>query len=151
MKKYVLIASDRYPKHHRLAGQVTNFINRMIAGTKLHTCRMNYDFWKRRVDEISEKRAYLSVRSWSGIPYRSKQDEYIRNVKVGIEKLEIIDQIIYVEGKKLSKNKSIQLATNDGFENSEQGLKDYLQWLKADIKNIENGCILHFSDLRYAS
>lgn len=151
MKKYVLIASDNYPKHHRLAGKVTNFINRMISGTKLHTCRMNYDFWKHRVDEISKKYAYLSVRSWSGIPYRSKQDEYIRNVKVGIEKLEIINQVIYVEGKQLSKKKAIQLAANDGFEDSEQGLKDYLQWLKADIKDIKNGCILHFTDLRYAS
>ena len=101
------------------------------------------------MEEINAKRAYLSVRSWSGLPYRSHQDEYIRNVSVGIEHLEIRNQRIFVNGYELTKDERIQLAVNDGFDNSEQGLKDYLQWLKADIKDIHDGCILHFTDLRY--
>lgn len=149
MKKYVLIASDKYPKHHRLAGEETNFVNKMISGSKKHTCRMNYDFWKQRVDEVTAKRAFISVRSWRGIPYKSKQDEYIRNTSVGIEHLEIRNQRIFVNGYELTAAERIKLVANDGFENSEQGLADYLQWLKADKKDIHNACILHFTDLRY--
>ena len=39
---------------------------------KLHTIRANYPLWEKRIKDIQEGHAVLSVRQWSGKPYRSK-------------------------------------------------------------------------------
>lgn len=56
----------------------------------IHTIRTNFALWKKRIDEVAKGEAILSIRQWSGKPYRSKQ-VLLANLTaengVGIQKL----------------------------------------------------------------
>ena len=80
MKKkcYTLIISKHFPKSHPRAGEPTEFLQKIEDYDKVHTIRANYDFWKKRFEKIVKGEAYLSIRVWSGVPYKSKQVEIYR-------------------------------------------------------------------------
>lgn len=91
MKTYYFIISEQFPRTHKRLSEETKFKQKIIDKIKLHTIRGNYEFWKKRFDEINKGNAFLSIRGWVGKPYRSKQKEYFRFYKedgIGIEKLE---------------------------------------------------------------
>lgn len=146
MKTYVLTVSKTFPINHIRKGEPTNFHTFLTYGTKKHTIRGNYAFWKKRVDEVNAGIAILSVREWSGKPYCSKQIEIREYSKLGIqecdvavnEKTQHIAIIINGKEKIFVKNAII---TNDGLS-----WEDFRAWFK---KPIVNGCIIHFTDLRY--
>lgn len=78
MKTYVLTLSKVFPKTHKRAGEPTDFELLFKDNNyfdKIHTIRANYPLWKQRISEIQAGRAVLSVRQWTGNPYRSKQVE----------------------------------------------------------------------------
>ena len=81
MKTYVITISERFPKTHKRAGELTMFPTSINNGTKIHTIRSNYDFWEKRIKEIQKGNAYLSIRVWEGKPYNSKQKELFRITK----------------------------------------------------------------------
>ena len=59
---------------------------------KLHTIRANYELWSKRFKQIDAGKAILSIRYWTGKPYRSKQMEICKLTKedgIGIQKLEL--------------------------------------------------------------
>ena len=72
-------------------------------GKKIHTIRANYELWKKRFQKIEAGEACLSLRFWSGKPYRSKQVEFLRLTRedgIGIQKIimrreELPDRILY--------------------------------------------------------
>lgn len=133
MKTYVITLSRRFPKTHARAGEPTEFAEK-FRDTKLHTIRANYDLWSKRIAEIGQGKACLSVRQWTGAPYRSKQVEIARLSKddgVGIQKLEFYPNC---DGKFTLGNFSIDgyfifdteaLAKNDGLS-----LEDWMEWFK---------------------
>lgn len=77
MKTYYLTLSQVFPATHARAGQPTGFRENLFK-TKLHTIRANYEFWKNRFEQIEKGEACLSIRQWTGKPYRSKQVEIAR-------------------------------------------------------------------------
>lgn len=134
MKTYVITLSAVFPKTHARAGQPTGFAEK-FRDTKLHTIRANYDLWSKRIAEIEQGKACLSVRQWTGAPYRSKQVEIASLTKadgVGIQKLEFYPNC---DGKFTSGNFSIDgyfifddtetLAKNDGLS-----IEDWKEWFK---------------------
>ena len=80
MKTYVITLSAVFPKTHSRAGQPTDFAEK-FRKTKLHTIRANYPLWFKRFEQIDNGEACLSVRQWTGKPYRSKQIEIARLTK----------------------------------------------------------------------
>lgn len=74
LKIYVITLSKVFPKTHRRKGEPT-FFEEKFRKQKLHTIRANYDLWKERFEEIQKGNAVLSVRQWTGAPYRSQQCE----------------------------------------------------------------------------
>lgn len=78
MKTYVIILSKTFPKSHPLSGQETGFGSSFKSGQKIHTVRGNYPMWEKRLEEVQERRAVLSIRQWTGAPYRSPQKELAR-------------------------------------------------------------------------
>lgn len=86
MKKYVITLSKTFPKWHKRSGEVTGFesalLNALSDGNsegkrKLHTIRANFGLWGQRFVEINSGKAVLSVREWTGLPYRSQQREIV--------------------------------------------------------------------------
>ena len=90
MKKYIITLSKFFLKQHTKAGEETAFKESFLNGKKIHTIRANYNLWEARIKEVQEGKAVLSIRQWSGLPYRSKQDEITELSKedgIGIQKL----------------------------------------------------------------
>lgn len=78
MKTYVIMVSRIFPKYHPRAGQYTGFAEKILSGDKKHTIRANFDYWEKAITEIMNGIACLSVRDWTGTPYRSEQKEITR-------------------------------------------------------------------------
>lgn len=136
----VLMVSKAFMKNHRRAGQPTAFPVQVAIGRKIHTLRENEKGYFKDGDMVS-------VRHWTGAPYRSKQKEIVQ-VRIGIEPvvLSYSSRFYFVAaiGQKLIQPRFI--AANDGLE-----LGDFLSWFFPDGKFGEfRGDIIHFTDFRYA-
>lgn len=150
MKTYVLMLSKVFPAYHSKAGKPTLFAER-LGKEKLHTIRANYPLWKKRFEEIEQGKACLSIRQWSGQPYKSKQVEIKRLTAddgVGIQKLSfdkdrdgcILYKFFNIDGRFAD----IQdVANNDGLF-----FNDWREWFK-DYDLSQPMAIIHFTNFRY--
>ena len=64
----VMLSKTFFPQHPK-AGEPTGFREKVKNGTKRHTCRCNYDYWKDRIAHLQERNGVLSLRQWGGKPY----------------------------------------------------------------------------------
>ena len=143
MKVYVLTVSEFFPKTHPKAGLPTGFINAIANFNKIHTIRTNYELWLKRAEKINKGEAVLSVRCWTGKPYKSKQREVFAFEKIGVEKLELDGLGWFIDGTD-SDYKTSDFSTNDGLSK-----EDFSAWFKGyDFSNPM--AIIHFSNFRYA-
>jgi len=147
MKTYVITLSKAFPKTHKRAGDPTNFRTLFETGVKKHTIRANYPLWAKRIKEVQDGKACLSIRQWSGKPYASKQEEICRlsaDNGVGIQYMyypELMCGTLDKDGtKKLSAS---QLANNDGLS-----FIDWQDWFK-DYDISQPLAIIHFTKFRY--
>lgn len=142
LKVYVLTLSKNFMSTHSKAGKPTEFFYKIKTGEKIHTIRGNYELWKKRIDEIQKGKAILSIREWSGKPYRSPQVELMQLADVGVQKIQrdvlgwFIDDID-------SDYKMTDFAKNDGLD-----VRDFAEWFKH--KGIKEAmAIIHFTNFRY--
>lgn len=152
MKTYVIMISKSYPKTHPKSGQHTCFLSNIIKRNKIHTIRTNYDLWLKRIAEVQDGKAKISLREWSGKPYRSKQlilKELTANDGVGLEKVYIRFEtwcnVVPVHNRLNYKLgvRAEEIAENDGLT-----LQDFKDWFKgADLA--EPLAIIHFTQFRY--
>lgn len=177
MNTYVITLSQRFPATHPRKGEPTYFKDKThnallwekgmnigysqtpsyaVPGDiqlKLHTIRANYPFWAKRFEKINAGEAVLSVRRWSGKPYRSKQIEIARLTKedgIGLQKLEFLkyDPLftggIWLSGHTFKEEYILpKLANNDGLP-----LQDWEAWFK-DYDKTKPLAIIHFTSFRY--
>ena len=158
MKTYVLTLSKFFPYNDVRKGERTLFEKaikewQVFKGEsfypypKIHTIRSNYELWHERFQEIEKGNAQLSIRQWSGIPYRSKQEIICNLTKadgIGLQKLEVrgflITQPMYVDGRCID---SRDLARNDGLSEL-----DWMNWFNEyDLQ--QPLAVIHFTDFRY--
>lgn len=174
-KIYVLMLSEFLPKTHSKAGTPTGFKDKFTLGQscpdcnetqdlscehisnctgcmrtflfpKLHTIRANYPLWGKRISDIQAGRAVLSVRQWTGKPYRSKQVEITTLTAedgIGIQRLDIFD---FMRPAKVDSRQLVDLtdlANNDGLSFS-----DWYHWFRlADVT--KPMAVIHFTKFRY--
>lgn len=179
-KIYVLMLSAVFPKTHSNRNCPTYFKERFFLGqgcpdcampqdlsgenisncndcgrsfffVKLHTIRANYPLWEKRIKEVQEGHAVLSIRQWTGNPYRSKQVEIARLTAydgVGIQKLSFDKdkdgvpsfKFFNINGKYIDRE---ILANNDGLP-----LEYWQEWLRGyDLS--KPIAIIHFTKFRY--
>ena len=121
-----------------------------IMGKKIHTIRANYELWEKRIKDVQDGKAVLSIRYWSGKPYNSKQVEIHQLDKdsgVGVQKIcytidnsENYRPIIYDSCKIIGLQ---ELSKNDGLS-----LDDFKEWFKKyDLS--KPMAIIQFTDFRY--
>lgn len=163
MKTYVITLSQVFPVTHARAGEETGFKDKFLTALnetvgdwpKVHTIRANYELWKKRFEQIERGEACLSIRQWTGKPYRSKQVELARLTRdngIGIQKLEIVKEkwfqepiwIGYVEGVSQEGFRFFPtLAKNDGLS-----FDDWKEWFK-NYNLSQPMAIIHFTSYRY--
>lgn len=135
----VLTVSRRFLGKHPRAGQPTHFVKQILEGRKLHTIRENAKGYFKDGDEVS-------LRWWSGKPYRSAQVEF-KQVCIGIQPVRIVycsnGMRAFVEDKKIWAE---DLIAADGLTRA-----DFVNWFFVPGKFGEfRGDILHFTKFRYA-
>lgn len=175
MKTYVITLSQQFPAGHMRAGEPTMFHDRFLLGIgcpdcstiqdlsgenispcnscqraclqpKVHTIRANYPLWEMRIAKVEKGDACLSIRKWTGKPYRSPQVEIARLTKedgVGIQELVFDDTA------------PDYCCTNDGYiprediaRNDGLSREDWEDWFKIYDKS-QPMAIIHFTDFRY--
>jgi hypothetical protein len=152
MTTYVLTISQFFPKTHKKSGMPTGFLDAIAINIKKHTIRGNFELWQKRFEKIKKGEACLSIRNWTGKPYKSKQVE-VFNFKntdgISLEKLEFYEDKDGIPALKypLINNKSEPninaLAENDGLS-----LTDFKEWFRGyDLS--QPMAIIHFTDFRY--
>ena len=180
MKTYVITLSRHFLANHKRAGEETHFKEKFLLGQgcldcaspqdlsginisdcngcvracsfpKLHTIRANYPLWEKRIKEVQEEKAVLSVRQWTGKPYRSKQVEIAMLTAengIGIQKLSFdkdndgVPSLKYfnINGKYIDRE---ILANNDGLSK-----EDWQEWFRG--YNLSKPmAIIHFTKFRY--
>lgn len=145
MKTYVIILSEKFPTTHPRNGQETEFGRSFLNGKKIHTIRGNFPLWEKRLKEVQEGRAVLSIRQWTGAPYRSPQKELARltgSNGVGVQALKLKDLFssTVIDGEKVELP---DLAAHDGLSFS-----DWYDWFrKVDLR--QPMAIIHFTKFRY--
>ena len=157
MNTVVVMLTKEFFKGHPMAGKPTNFSTLVKQGKKIHTCRDNHDYWAGKIEALKKNGGVLSIREWSGKPYRSNQN-VIMDVpasEVHVSTLELHRIItVYNEkryyatigGKPISMAK---LAGNDGFNfqtDFEAFLDPIFDMRGADVVKL---AIIHFNSYRY--
>lgn len=152
MKTYVITLSAVFPKTHSRAGQPTDFAEK-FRKTKLHTIRANYTLWFKRFEQIDNGEACLSVRQWTGLPYRSKQIEIARLTKddgISLQKIQMFrttyGHIAYrIDGHQIqdTHNQLERIAKLDGLT-----IEDWEEWFKGyDFS--KPMALINFTNRRY--
>lgn len=159
MKTYYLTLSKVFPATHPRAGEQTEFESAFNAGQdtpkrdtfskyiKRHTIRANYEFWRKRFEKIGKGEACLSIRQWTGKPYRSRQLEIARLTRedgIGLQRMIVIGcttiHPIYIDGHSV---KVSTLAHNDGLDET-----DWRNWFEGyDLT--EPLAVIQFTNFRY--
>lgn len=147
-----IMVAQNYLACHPKKGQPTGFEQAILDGTKIHTIRADYEGWVKKAEKINAGLAYLSLRKWSGLPYRSNVVEIKRLFGVGVQKVTLespntINRILSIDSAVFSplsttNYKLRELAKNDGFLYHQ----DLLDWFQN--KPFE-GAIIHFTNFRY--
>lgn len=162
LKCYVIMIAKHFPSTHPRKGEPTLFLSKIINGQesenkndrpicKLHTIRQNYSLWEKRIKEVQDGKAYLSLREWEGRPYWSDQIEILQLTAadgVGIQKILLFDDYSFSIPDthnlqyRLSKD-LVLVAHNDGLS-----VDDFKNWFKWKSFNEVLG-IIHFTNFRY--
>lgn len=136
-------------KGHPREGEPTDFKQKIIdtfshnkPAKKIHTIRGNYPYWKKRIDEVNEDEAVLSLRNWTGKPYRSKQHEFMSLEKAGYQRFQMTTKGHIIIGG-VSSFKLQEVAGNDGLLTN-----DFMDWFEPHKSPFE-GIIIHFTEFRY--
>lgn len=168
MKTYVITLSKRFPAGHNRAGDLTFFHEALsnalhnteatltvddtddtsiqIYERKIHTIRANYPLWAKRIAEVERGEACLSIRQWTGKPYRSKQVEIARLTKedgVGIQRLEFVNGKLGLPRIGIVYQRKNEIALNDGLS-----FEDWENWFK-NYDLAQPMAIIHFTKFRY--
>ena len=153
MKTYVITLSQYFLATHKRAGDPTDFKEKFLSGEKIHTIRANYPLWEKRIKEVQEGRAALSIRQWTGKPYRSKQVEIAMLAAkngVGVQKARIMPEANFLIA--IDENYDKYLCTADEIEKIAQNdglsIEDWQEWFRGyDLS--KPMAIIHFTKFRY--
>ena len=160
MRTYVLIVSRIFPKTHKRAGENTEFTDKIACSlfctgycsdcdyhkTKIHTIRANYELWEKRIKDVQDGKAVISIRYWSGKPYNSKQiklHELDKDSGVGVQKIRFPFPNLHCFLIGDIEHQDMSLSKNDGLS-----YDDFKEWFKKyDLS--KPMAIIQFTDFRY--
>lgn len=147
-KKAPIILSNKFPANNPEAGKETHFREKINSGEKIHTIRGNIKWWMEKAEKINSGEMALHLRSWTGQPYNSKQEEWAVYDKIGIQQI----TMMYNDGWVATVDeKSVpieEIAKNDGL--TVEQFENWFFGLKCDPFFQEfHGVIIHFTDFRY--
>ena len=82
----------------------------------------------------------LSLRTWQGKPYRSKQRVLLQAVVADLQTIRVTDDEIYLNGMRLPYWKSIEFAHADGFDS----LRELRAWFESNHDLPFEGIVIYW-------
>lgn len=171
MKTFVLTVSRTFPVTHKRKGERTYFPEKIMVTVnpnfevkfieefgsillKIHTIRANYTLWEKRIKQVQEGKAIISVRYWAGKPYHKDENgigqveicQLDKDSGIGIQELYFAyDSINFprINEDKIKALMPVVLAKNDGLS-----IEDFKEWFKG-YNLSEPMAIIHFTKFRY--
>lgn len=150
--KVVVILTAKYFNGHFKGGQPTMFADSVRQGKKIHTCRDNFNYWYEKIASLKASGGSLSIREWTGKPYRSQQGVIL---EVPSDKVHVSELILWKkEGyyKATINDKVVDLgllAKNDGLQNE----RDFISFMEPLFvkygRNVIRLAVIHFSEFVY--
>jgi len=134
------MVAKKFPAPHPKAGIETNFNLKIQNHIKIHTIRNNYEYWKKRIENIKAGKAFLSLREWNGKAYQSNQFELMKLYKTDIQKIIFDGNNWKVNNKNID---IVTLSTKDGLAPC-----DFDDWFNKPKIN-DPYALIHFSNFRY--
>lgn len=155
MKKKIIITLSRlFPKMLSRGGEQTEFAEKLRQGEKIHTIRKNFDLWKVNAEKMESGRYYISIRQWSGRPYKSPQVEIAqRHNPIGVQPIELYYHAdngtitAKIDGREWFDADCYTIARNDGL--STEDFKEWFFGKDPKEDKVFTGVIIHFTDFRY--
>lgn len=147
-KTYIITLSKRFLNGHPKAGKPTMFKEKFIAGEKIHTIRGNYPLWEKRIKEVQEGKAILSIREWIGVPYKEKQviiKDLTCDDGVGIQKLTFEGGNF---GSQFVDDNYCYAVLDTPAKNDGLSFDDFRDWFRK-YNLSEPMAIIHFTPFRY--
>lgn len=150
MNKYNITLSKVFLKGHPRSGEPTGFKQAYLDRIKIHTIRVNYDYWANVLDEVIAGRAVLQVQEWTGTPYASKMELIeVLDASSGLGYQQIfasVDWTLHASIDDKYSYETVALIKNDALKE-----KDFMDWFfpNPNKKNSVAGIIIHFTKFRY--
>jgi len=116
------------------------FEQKIKSGEKKHTIRQNFPLWEKRAKKINAGLAVLSLRKWTGKPYRSKMLEICQIEQIGVQSI-FESKGIYIDGTRTDITWT-PIAKNDGLN-----VHDFYEWFHGSVKELN--AVMHFTGFRY--
>lgn len=155
-----MLSKTFFPPHPK-AGEPTEFRVKVLKGTKRHTCRCNYEYWKTRLATLQKRQGVLSLRQWSGKPYqKGSKQELLLDIDASIIDVQRLVMTRMKHGTTYDFKAEVdgtpvelsELAKNDGLE-----LEDFKAWFNPVFnKNAHHPsecsvtfAVIHFTEFRY--
>lgn len=147
-KKVILTISKVFPATHKRAGELTGFEEKLKSGEKIHTIRENNSgVWDVKCKEIGSGKKCLSIREWTGKPYRSEQRVLGERDVIGVQDIvmtktddEIVPRI-WVNCKAVEVE---VIAAKEGLN-----VPDFIEWFFPKGTYMFRGAVIHLTDFRY--
>jgi len=127
-------------------GSFTNFVPKIQASINDDTFTILPKHHTIRRSGRVKKGMKLSMRIWTGVPYRSAQDEFAKGECTGTQKIHIWQdhfggRHVVIDEKMLTDDEIVKLAINDGFDNINQ----FFSWFGWEFE----GTIIHWAGIMY--
>ncbi|GAA4464135.1 hypothetical protein GCM10023189_43000 [Nibrella saemangeumensis] len=123
-------------------GNPTGFVEKILAGTKIHTIRTNGDRW----------RIGMSIQHATGVRTRHYR-KFADGVLKGKQPVAMWRRrgrlAVAIDGKALTAERLQLLAVNDGFDTLEQFERWFLAVVDKQPDRTYHGTLLHFTDFNY--
>jgi hypothetical protein len=103
------------------------------SGQKKHTVRPS----PKRIPKAGEE---ISLRTWTGLPYRSKQRELARSTVARVEYIHIHHDGIRIDRRTLNLSEEWEFVRADGFNTP----KDFLEWFNVTHGLPFEGIVIHW-------
>jgi hypothetical protein len=180
MKTAVVLLGKTFLEGHPRAGEETHFREKVLCGLckeacsrkaegrpyefcgseggkvikdpylKIHTCRGNYDYWKKKIDGIKEADGVLSIRQWSRKAYRSPQERIIEvpAATAGVQQLWLRRDFkdSWVDGR-------VQVSIEELAHHDGLSLEDFKWWFAPEFASTDEFlveiAIVQFGGFRY--
>lgn len=159
MNVVVILSKDIFAEGKK-ASTPSDFARKVKTGAKRHTVRANFDYWKKKIAALQEKGGTLSLRQWTGKPYRSPQETIIEIPAslVEVQQLNMV-RVTYVEGDNTyydylakidgERYPISKIAENDGLTEEQ-----FISWFAPFFDEVRDYtplafAVIHFTTFRY--